>query len=135
MSFVLDTSITMAWLFEDETCKRSEEVLARFEAERALVPDLWLLEVANVLLVGERKKRVAEAQSRRFVSLLNDLPIEIAPPTAQDVFGDTLSLAREHGLSSYDAAYLDLAIRRGVALATLDKKLQQTAKRIGVEVI
>ena len=130
MAFVLDASVTMAWCFEDEVTPYSEEILDSLEGDSAVVPILWRLEVANVLLVGERRQRLTQAQSARFTELLTALPIETAQE--QDAFTSLLALGREHKLSAYDASYLGLASRLGLPLATLDDKLRGAARQIGV---
>ncbi len=130
MAFVLDASVTMAWCFEDEVTPYSEEVLDSLSETTAIVPTLWWLEVANVLLVGERRQRLTQAQSARFTELLTALPIETAQE--QDAFAPLLALGREHKLSAYDASYLSLASRLGLPLATSDDKLREAARRIGV---
>lgn len=128
--FVLDCSMTMTWCFEDEATPYSESVLEALTEGEAVVPPLWSLEVANVLLVGERKKRLLPAQSLRFVELLQNLPITPDPDIRP--LGEILGLAREQGLSSYDASYLDLAVRTGLPLASLDGDLLEAADRFGV---
>jgi predicted nucleic acid-binding protein len=131
-TFVLDTSITMSWFFEDEATPSSIAVLDVLRASQALVPSLWPLEVANVLLVAEKRERTSEARSSRFVALLNSLPIVVDPATANQALATTLHLGRQFGLSSYDASYLELAMREGCPLATLDEKLRSAAKKSGV---
>lgn len=128
--FILDCSITMAWCFEDEATPYSECVLEALVEGEAVVPPIWSLEVANVLVVGERKKRLLPAQSLRFVELLQSLPI--TPDADLRPLGEILGLAREQGLSSYDASYLDLAVRTGLPLASLDGPLLEAADRFGV---
>lgn len=128
--FVLDCSMTMAWCFEDEATPYSESILAALSRNEAVVPALWGLEVANVLLVAERKKRILPAQSRRFLELLHDLPISV--DTQVKPAGELLNLARELQLTSYDACYLDLALRSGLPLASLDGDLVAAAKKLGV---
>jgi predicted nucleic acid-binding protein len=122
--------MTMAWCFEDEATPYSESILESLNDGEAFVPPIWSLEVANVLLVGEKKKRLLPAQSLRFVELLRGLPITLEAdvrPLAE-IFG----LAREQGLTSYDASYLDLALRAGLPLASLDDDLVEAAERMGV---
>lgn len=135
MNFVLDASVTLAWLFEDESNPATDHPLERLETESALVPDLWLYEVANVLIAGERRNRLTETQSRRFLALLAELPIRVMEAGRSSLWADALPLAREHGLSLYDAAYLDLAMQEGLPLATRDKALGQAARRAGVELL
>jgi predicted nucleic acid-binding protein len=128
--FVLDCSLTMAWCFEDEATPYSESVLDALGENQAFVPSLWPLEVANVLAVAERKKRLLPAHSLRFVELLQNLPISLELEARP--IRDILALAREHQLSAYDACYLDLALRHGLTLASLDKPLLQVTDRLGI---
>ena len=128
--FALDCSMTMAWCFEDEATPYSESVLEALAEGEAVVPPIWSLEVTNVLVVGERKKRLLPAQSLRFVELLQSLPITLDGDVRP--LGEILGLAREQGLSSYDASYLDLAVRTGLPLASLDGPLLEAAARFGV---
>ena len=133
MTVVIDTSVTMAWCFEDETNPAAEEVLDRLRDDNAVVPALWQLEVANVLLVAERRGRVSEAQAERFVGLLEQLPIRV--DTEGIDLTRLLGVGRRHGLSAYDACYLVLAERLGVALATLDGGLATAGRAAGVVII
>ena len=133
MSFVLDTSVTMAWLFEDEANQKTESLLDRLELEGAVVPTLWICEVGNVLLMAERRKRITEAQGKRFTKLLEALPIRISEPLPCPIWGNAVTAAREHGLSVYDGSYLDLAMQEGIPLATRDKALIKAAKKSGVK--
>lgn len=130
--FVLDNSVVMAWYFEDEANAYTAAILESLAASEALVPTVWPLEVANVLLVGERKGRGTEARTSRFVALLGALPIRVDAATSQHALSVILTLAREQGLSTYDAAYLELAMREGVPLATQDKALRRAAEACGV---
>ncbi len=132
--FVLDCSVAMAWCFEDETTPYSDAVLQDFEDADAVVPSIWPLEMANVLLVAERRKRISKAQSRRFIELLQTLPIAVDDVSVARAWDGVLSLAREQQLSAYDAAYLELAMREGLPIATLDNALRKAAKRCGVAV-
>jgi len=134
LSFVLDTSVTMAWLFEDEATRTTEALLDRLTTEEALVPTLWTYEVGNVLLMAERRKRITEAQGRRFTQLLESLPIRISDPLLNSLWNNAVVVAREHDLSVYDGTYLDLAMREGIPLATRDKALKKAAKKLGIEV-
>lgn len=129
--FVLDNSIAMAWSFEDEASDYADAALDRLAQTSALVPVLWPLEVANALLMGERRKRSTEAETRRWLAILASLPIAVDPDSNANAWSDTLTLARGHGLTAYDAAYLELAIRRDLPLATIDKKLKKAAEAVG----
>jgi Predicted nucleic acid-binding protein, contains PIN domain len=130
MSVVLDASVTMTWCFEDKASDATEALLDRVATEHAVVPGLWRLEVANVLLGAERRKRISESQGRRFVELLVQLPIRVDDtPTAM---GEIVAMARRHGLTAYDAEYLMSAERLGLPLATLDRRLADAAREAGV---
>ncbi len=133
--FVLDNSIVMAWSFEDENDEYADAVLERLADTRAVVPALWPLEVANALLMGERRKRSTEAETIKWTGILAALPIAIDGETNSHAWSDTLNLARGHDLSAYDAAYLELAIRRGLPLATNDRKLKTAAEAVGVALL
>lgn len=134
-ALVLDCSVAMAWCFEDEGGAYADRVLGRLDEHEAAVPAIWPLEVANALLVAERRKRLSHADATRFVSLVQALPIEIDGQTASRALSDTMALARREALSSYDAAYLELAMRLELPLATIDKALKKAARRIGVAVV
>ena len=131
-AFVLDGSVTMVWGFEDEADDYAEAILERMPDLQAHIPCLWPLEVANVLLVGERRGRIRPADTARFLAILGDFPILVDDETVAHAWTDTMHLARAHDLSSYDASYLELAIRRGLPLATLDGKLKKAAEAVGV---
>lgn len=129
---VIDSSIAIAWCFPDENDDYSRSVLDALETEPAFVPDLWHLEVANTLLVGERRKRSTQADTVAWMSFLAELPITVDEETKTHAFRDTVNLGRSQHLSAYDAAYLELAMRRGLPLATLDDKLKTAAQAVGV---
>ncbi|HLN26704.1 MAG TPA: type II toxin-antitoxin system VapC family toxin [Gemmataceae bacterium] len=131
-SFVLDCSLTVSWFFEDEADKYAEAVEDSLTSASAVVPTLWPLEVANALLVGERRKRATEAKVTTFFGLLSSLPISIDDETASRAWQESIRLARTYQLSVYDAAYLELALRRGLPLATLDDRLKAAAAAAGV---
>jgi predicted nucleic acid-binding protein len=131
---VVDASTALAWCFPDETSDYADGVLVSLEGKTILVPAVWSLEIANAVLVGERKKRLHQPEIRRFTTLLESLSlVQDAQPAAEQVT-NVLPLAREHSLSAYDAAYLELSLRRGAALATLDGKLQKAARKAGVKI-
>ena len=132
--FVLDGSVTMAWYFADESNPYADSVLSALEHGRAVVPSLWPLEVANTVLVGERRKRSTEAQATAWLGILDTLSIEVDGETTPHAWSGTLALARSQNLSAYDAAYLELAMRRGLPLATLDGKLKNAAQAVGVPI-
>lgn len=131
-AFVLDGSITMVWGFEDEADAYADAILSRMPDLQAHVPSLWPLEVANALLVGERRKRITPADAARFLAILEAFPITVDNETVAHAWADTLHLARAHNLSSYDASYLELAIRLGLPLAAQDGKLKTAATAVGV---
>lgn len=131
-AFLLDCSMTVAWFFEDEVNPYAQAVEDSLAASSAVVPVHWSLEVANALLMGERRKRTTEAKVTTFLALLQSLPITIDDETVLRVWQESLSLARTHQLSVYDAAYLELALRRGLPMATLDDALKAAASVCGV---
>ena len=133
--FVIDNSVVMSWCFQDETNKYADDVLGFLEEGIAYVPAIWPLEVSNVLLVAERRKRLSQADSSRFISLLNELPIIVDQESPERMLSEILALAREYKLSSYDASYLDLAMRKGLPLATTDMNIIAAAKRSSVPII
>jgi predicted nucleic acid-binding protein len=129
----MDASVAMAWCFEDEAIEATDIVLDRLRDDEAAVPAIWPLEVANVLLVAERRDRLSEAQASRFLELLTQLPIEV--DEAPHDLAAIVAAGRRHELSSYDASYLVLAERLGAPLATLDQRLAKAAERAGVELL
>jgi len=132
MRFVLDCSVTMPWLLKNEPTGYAEKILKHLEKGEALVPFLWHLEVGNVLLSAERRKRLLEAESERFLHWLSELPVTVDSQPPAMALSRVVSLGREQNLSSYDAAYLELAMREGTSLATVDKGLIQAAKKVGI---
>ena len=131
--FVLDCSVTMAWCFEDEAAGYADRVLKKLAKREAVVPAIWPLEVANVLLVGERRKRLTKADSSRFLELLQGLPITIDVQATSRAFGDIISVARSLTISAYDAAYVEPAMREGLQLATRDDSLHKAASKNGIK--
>ncbi len=136
MSFVLDNSVTMRWFFGDgkpNELAYASKVLDAIKRENALVPVTWGLEVANVITRAEAKTLVTEARSGAFLEMLDDMDITVDTATFARALSDTLQLARRYKLSAYDASYLELALRMGMPLATLDEDLQKAAKKAGVK--
>jgi len=132
--FVLDSSVTLAWFFQDEAASSTDALLDALNHDgRAVVAMHWPLEVSNTLLTAERRKRCSVADSAHFLSILNSLPIEIDGETATQAGTTTLGLARAQNLTLYDGAYLELAMRRHLPLATLDQDLRAAAKKVGVD--
>ncbi len=136
MSFVLDNSVTMRWFFGDgspQDLAYAGKVLDAMKHDNAVVPVTWGLEVANVIARAEARALVTEARSSAFLEMLGDVDIEADTATFVHVLSDTLQLARRYQLSAYDASYLELALRRGISLATLDEDLQKAARKAGVK--
>jgi predicted nucleic acid-binding protein len=136
VNFVLDNSVTMRWFFGDgkpQELAYAGKVLDAMKQGRALVPVTWGLEVANVIAKAEAKFLVTEARSGAFLEMLEGIDIEVDVATLAHVLSDTLQLARRYKLSAYDASYLELALRLGKPLATLDEDLQKAAKKAGVK--
>jgi len=131
--FVLDASVAVAWCFEDEATKFTESVLDLLSAgAEALVPAIWPVEVANALLNAERRKRILLAQVTALLQRIAGLPIAVLPIDPARAFEHILPVARQQSLSGNDAAYLELALRQGLPLATLDDQLRRAAKSTGV---
>lgn len=133
--FVVDTSTTMTWCFDDEMTPATDALLDQLRTTGAVVPIVWPLEVANALLVAERRGRITASEATRLAQLLQSLPIAIDADGVTSVFGAVMELAREYSLSSYDASYLELAMRQGLPLATHDVRLRAAAARTGVSLL
>ena len=127
MSFVLDSSVTMAWAYAEETSPAVREVFEHLAQHGAWVPSLWRLEIANVLEMSVRRGSRDAAFRNATLEDLALLPIAIDTETDRHAWGTTLHLATRHRLATYDAAYLELALRRGLPLATLDSELRAAA--------
>ncbi len=132
MPFVVDASVAACWAFRDEDHPVADAALERLRTDEAAAPALWWFEVRNILVVSERRKRVAEADSAAFLRDLARLPVALDRAPQE---GEVLRLARTHRLSLYDAAYLELAQRTGIALATLDADLIRAARAESVALI
>ena len=132
MEWVFDASVTMAWCLDDERTAATDALLRRLATSPATVPQLWALEVANVLALATRKGRLTIAQRTQFIALLESSPIHVDATTAGRAFRRILDLADANGLTVYDAAYLALAMRLSVPLATLDQQLRNAATAAGV---
>ncbi len=136
MNFVLDNSVTMRWFFGDgkpPELAYAGKVLDAMKVATAIVPTTWGLEVANIIARAEAKALVTEARSGAFLEMLDGVSIEVDAATFAHALESTLQLARRYKLSAYDASYLELALRRGISLATLDEDLQKAAKKAGVK--
>ena len=135
MPFVLDASLALAWHFEDEASEYADRVLNRLGEDPAVVPSLWALEIANALVVAERRGRLSPAGVARAAELFLEVPISIHEVAPQSAVGRVLALARTHGMTTYDAAYLELAMREGLPLATEDEAVRAAAERVGVPLL
>ena len=132
---VLDASVALSWCFKNEATSVGDRVLERLATEAASVPAIWHLEIANVLALSERRGRVTPANSSEFIALLETLDVVVDEETPSRALGRVLDLARAESLTAYDAAYLELAMRLGVPLASKDGNLCNAAERLGVSVI
>lgn len=140
MTFVLDASVALTWLFKEPGARSDSyafEVLALIRAPDAAihVPVIWSLEIANVLARSEANGLVTPAQSASFLELLDAAPIVVDATSASRALTETLQLARRYRLSAYDASYLELALRAGVPLATLDEALKRAATKAGLSLL
>jgi predicted nucleic acid-binding protein len=130
--FVLDCSATVPWVFESESTKETDALLESLAAGgKAWVPALWHLELGNVLLGAQRKGRIDKAGIEKILSALGVFDIEVDSETMAVAWSKTLAIAEGFGLSIYDAAYMELALRRGLPLATLDKSLRTAIQKAG----
>ncbi|MFQ5738282.1 MAG: type II toxin-antitoxin system VapC family toxin [Acidobacteriota bacterium] len=132
MPFVLDCSVTMAWVFSGEAGPSTAALLDSLVTDRAVVPSLWSLEVGNVLLTATRRGRLSLADWPRIQADLAVLPLEVDVETHNRALETTLNLAHRYDLSLYDAVYLELALRKNLPLATLDHRLQKASRRAHV---
>lgn len=135
MPFVLDCSVALAWVMPDEDDERADTYLERLLVDRAVVPQLWPLEVANVLLISGRRGRINDDEINHAINSLRVLPIDVDHKTHEYAFTETFEYATEHGLTVYDAAYLELAKRRDLPIATFDIALSKVCQAIGIEVL
>jgi predicted nucleic acid-binding protein len=127
----------MSWAFPDERTPDRQNILDQLlnETASAMTSPLWFFEVTNVLIMAERRKRLTQAQSTKFLELLQALPIDVSDTALEQVFSETASLARQHKLSAYDAAYLGVALEEGLPLASLDDALNKAAIMAGVALV
>jgi predicted nucleic acid-binding protein len=134
--FVVDASVVLTWCFPDENSPYATRVAAMFGGgDSAVVPSFWPHEVLNALLVGEKRKRISHALVQTFLADLAILPVELESVNTEDVFRRVQDLSRRHGLTAYDAAYLDLAATSGLPLATLDEALLRACKQVGIALV
>lgn len=131
---VVDASVALAWCFPDEVSKYADSVLLAIENQNIIVPAIWPVEITNALLVGERRKRIRQPDVRRFVELLKGLDVTVETLSVADSIRNIFPLAQDYRLSAYDAAYLDVAVRHEVTLATLDADLHRAANAMGIAI-
>lgn len=132
MSVILDGSVTLAWCFDDESTSEIDAMMMGVAQEGAFVPSLWRLEVANGLQMGIRCGRMTIPQRDSLFVILSAMDIAIDEETDRYAWSATLRLAERHKLTIYDASYLELAVRRSLPLASLDKALRQAARSEGL---
>ena len=135
MQFVLDCSIAISWCLVDENNDYANAILEMMPDCEAYVPGIWSLEVANTLLVTERRNRMTQEQSQLAIVLLQSLLIHVDEATDSQALSSTFTLGRQEGLAAYDAAYLELAIRLNLPIATIDRRLAEAATRCGVGLV
>ncbi len=135
MSFVLDSSVTLAWCFDDERSDATDALLEQVVESGAEAPSHWPLEILNALAMAERRGRIKPDQRQRLAGFLHDLPVTIDVETVSQAWATTSRLAEQFRLTIYDAAYLELARRLGLPLATLDKELRAAAGTLGITLL
>ena len=135
MPFVLDASVTLAWAFIDERNEYTQGIQARLETDEAFVPSIWPLEVANVLLIAERRGRLTQLDAVQFARMLLLAPVTVVETSPRLALNEIFELARSASLTVYDASYLELALRLGVPIATLDNRLRAAAETLGVPLL
>jgi predicted nucleic acid-binding protein len=133
--FVLDASATAGWLFDDEKTVAGDALLASLRESSAMVPTVWPLEIANLLVGGERRNRITSEHVELQLAALRALPIRVDPETSDRAWAEALAIARAYRLTAFNAAYLELAQRLGLPLATRDAALADAARAAGVEVL
>jgi predicted nucleic acid-binding protein len=133
---VLDASVTLAWCIPDEDATDADAILELLTGQAtAVVPAIWPFEVANAMLAAERSNRLSSAQTIAALQRIADLPISVEPVSSGRLFDQVLSVARSQGLTEYDAAYLELALRENLPLATFDDRLRAAARKSGVALV
>jgi len=130
---VVDASVALSWCFPDERSDYADSVLVSLKGDTLIVPSIWPVEIANAVWVGERRKRIKPVDVRNFEDLLWDLTIVEISQSVAESMANLLPLAREHNLSAYDSTYLDIALRRGAPLATIDRMLERAARDAGIK--
>jgi predicted nucleic acid-binding protein len=135
MSAVIDSSVALSWCFEDEPSSERDALFERVRYDGAIVPALWHLELGNVLLQAEKRGRISAGDVALRLELIGELPISVDRETTSRAWREILTLARAERLTTYDATYLELALRRGLPLLTKDRDLASAARRLGVAVL
>jgi len=135
MSLVIDASVALAWCLPGEATARTEALLDRVTDTDAVASAIWPIEIANILLMSEKRGRTTQGGTLASVQLLSGLNVALDFDVISSAFSSVLSLAREHSLTVYDATYLEIALRRRLPLATNDSPLQTAAERAGVEIL
>ena len=131
---VIDNSVVMSWCFADKANQYADDVLESLKFVRAIVPCIWPLEVGNVMVIAERRGRLKYGDCVQFWELLAELPIDIDQNLSEKIIRNIYTLAREAQLSTYDASYLELALRKNLSLATLDKALLRACEQFNVPI-
>ena len=135
-SFVVDASVGFAWVYQDQATPETIKLLQNIGlGETAVVPSLWFLEMANVLLVAQRRHRLTAGQRKATLEKLTAMQFTVDEEAARNAFGKISELAEKHGLTIYVATYLELALRRKLALASRDEALRSAAKRSGIKLL
>ena len=135
-SFVVDASVGFAWVYPSQASDTTDKLLSRIESgDKVVVPSLWLLEVTNGLLAAQRRKLLTPSERKKALETLSGLPVTVDEESAMSAFGQTSELASKHGLSVYDATYLETALRRKLPLGSRDEALRKAAKRNGVRLL
>ena len=132
MKLVIDASVALSWCFHDGRHPYSVEVLDLLQTADAVVPAIWPLELANSVVIAERRGRITTTATSNFIALIEGLGVQVDPHTSTHAWRETLSLARRYDLTAYDAAYLELAVRERLSLATLDEALAKAARKLQV---
>jgi len=135
LSIVVDISVVLAWLFEEDHTPKALEILRRVEGEGMLVPPLWWYELENGILLGERRARRSSEESDTFLKLIYALPIQTDDAPQQQTCDWIITLGRRYRLTAYDAAYLELAVRSSSPLATFDTAIRQSADKLGAKLM
>lgn len=134
-AFVVDSSVALAWCFDDEATPQTDSLLTRLASEAAAVPAWWFIELTNVLALAEKRGRITTVKTADFISLIEGFDLEVDGDAPGRAFDHVMRLCRAHNLTAYDAIYLDLALRRQLPLATLDEPLRKAATASGVSLL